>query len=137
MPEENRPIPEEIFELLLTKEYDDLDESTKDFFREKASIAFTDFPKGAKKNKNNSVTLSPDVQAKIVFNAMSHKQQASFFAALIARLILTIGQDHENLSEESVKVLEFATQSIPQELLLFHAIAQQVVNRDVDFDEVN
>lgn len=134
-PDEDKSIPEEMAKYLMTADYEDLPEDVQAYFRERASVAFADFDTGVKFNKSGSVTVTPDAQARIVFNALSHRHQGLFLASVLAKTFVTLMAEYDDLSEQGRNMLDFVSGVLPPEMVVYHAMHNVVVG--MDGEEVN
>ena len=102
--------------LLLMGEFEDLPEEEKERFVSFAPEAFVKFGEGAKMHDDKWVSLSPQTQAKIIFNALSHKQQVLLTNGLLQGLVNIVIDEVEDMSPRLKQyVHELIMMILPQE----------------------
>lgn len=100
----------------LMGEFEDLPEEEKERFISFAPEAFVKFGEGAKMHDDNWVSLSPQTQAKIIFNALSHKQQVLLVNGLLQGLVNMVIDEVEDMSPRLRKyVHELIIMLLPRE----------------------
>jgi hypothetical protein len=96
-------------------EFEDLPEEEKERFVSFAPEAFVKFGEGAKLHDDMWVSLSPQAQAKIVFNALSHKQQVLLINGLLQGLVHIVIEEVEDMSPRLKEyVRELVLMLLPQ-----------------------
>jgi hypothetical protein len=102
---------------LMTKEFDELDEEDKAFMMGRASMAFDNFPTGVVTNDDGTVTIDKYVQAKITYNALSHKQQVTLMGSLLAHLFVLVARTVEDPHPELDRMLALIAHVVSPEFL--------------------
>jgi len=122
--------PEFVYKLM-TSEFEDLDEADRQFMMGRASLAFENFPEGVVMHEDGSVTIDKYVQAKITYNALSHKQQVTFIGSLLSTLFSTVINTVDEPAPELQRILAFIASTVSVEF-----IKSNSMGHDPD-DEIN
>lgn len=106
-------------------EFEELSLEEQEEFKKHAREAFSHFPDGATFDDRGNVTLTPLVQARVTYNAMSHRQQVHLMSRVLLGFVQVIKEEITEPSFRMIAVMSEIITMFPPEFV-------QKLNQDFD-----